>query len=183
MEHTKSKREENNVPGNMLTTDRKRSARPGGRNINCSAIEDLISEGGSNFVRYLDMQDLLSDTDILLLSPKRHYFVDHKELLSTRTLIYMKKLNLTDNLESFLSDLRNLLSPGTNLVGCFSDSNRISKSQIVSALYKKVVNYLDSRTDNRFTNESVGKLLESCRFQVKDMTLIRGSVYFRALAV
>ena len=151
--------------------------------INCRAIDNLIAEGGSNFVRYLGSQDLLNDTGILLLSPKHHYYFDHNELKCTSTLIVLKKLNLIENIDNFLYDLHKSLSPGASLIGYFSDSSRLGKSKVISIIYKKIINYMDSRIDMGFDSQRVANLLESYGYQVADMTMIRGLIYFRARTV
>jgi hypothetical protein len=159
-------------------TDYRKAKSPQG-DINCRVIEKLIAKGGANFVRYLELSDLTNDPNILLLSPKNHYYYDLNELGCISTLIVMKKLNLIEHIDSFLDGLHKALSPGTNFIGYFSDSSGQSKSEGISIIYKKVTNFLDSKTDMGFDRESVSRLLESHGFQVVDMTVIKKLIYFR----
>jgi hypothetical protein len=46
-------------------------------------------------------------------------------------------------------------------------------------MYKGFIDFLDSRTDRKFTSEGISRLLEANGFQVNDMTLINGLTYFK----
>jgi hypothetical protein len=148
-------------------------------NKNTSVIQELIAEGGNNFYRYLRWLDLANDPNILLLSSKHHYYYDHNELRSTTTLITVKKLNRIKYIDSFIHALHLVLSPGTNFIGYFSDSDTQNGSGIVTMMYKGFIDFLDSRVDRKLNTRSVSKLLESNGFQVNDMTLINGLTYFK----
>jgi len=148
-------------------------------NKNSHVIEELIAEGGNNFYRYLRWQNLANDPNMLLLSSKHHYYYDHTELKWTNTLVILKKLNRIKYIDSFLHALHLVLSPGANFIGYFSDSDPQNAPGLVSMMYKGFIDFLDSRTDRKFTSEDISRLLEANGFQVNDMTLINGLTYFR----
>lgn len=155
---------------------------PDGDVINCRAIENLISEGGSNFVRYLGWLDMLNQENIILLSPKHHYFFDHSELKCSTTLILLKKLNLLEDPEGLLRDISGAIIPGSSLLGHFPGSHKRSgRTEAISNIYSRIINYLDIKIQKGFDSQSVVNLIESNGFQVADMTLIRNTIYFRAI--
>lgn len=166
----------------LARTDNPIPSRPDKEAINCRAIEKLISDGGSNFVRYLGWLDMLKEDNIILLSPKRHYFFDHSELKCSTTLILLKKLNLLEDPDGLLRDISRALIPGSSLLGHFSSSHaRSGRKQTLSNIYTRVIDFLDIRIQKGFDSQSVASLIESNGFQVDDMTLIKNTIYFRAI--
>ena len=149
-------------------------------NINNPAIDNLIAEGGENFLHYLIWLGLKDDPNLLVLSSRQHYYYDHNELKSTTTLINMKKLNQIKHIDSFLHALNHVLSPKTNFIGCFSDSNNLNGSGLTSRMYKGFINFLDSRINIEFDKESVSKLLKLHGFKVLDISELNGQLYFHA---
>ena len=142
------------------------------------AIVDMISEGDENFLYYLQGQGLADDTNLLVLSSKRHYYYDSEELKDVTTLINLKKLNLIKHLDEFLNTLCYGLSPKTNFIGCFTDRKSQKGHGMTSRIYNKIVNFLDSRTEIEIDGKEISKLLESVGFKVKNMTEINGLTYF-----
>jgi hypothetical protein len=150
--------------------------------INCRAIENLIAEKGSNFVRYLGWLDMLNQENIILLSPKHHYFFDHSELKCPTTLILLKKLNLLEDPEGLLRDISRAIRPGSSLLGHFPAGHRRSgRTETISNIYSRIIDFLDIRIQMGFDSQSVANLLLSNGFQVADMTLIKNTIYFRAV--
>ena len=142
------------------------------------AIANLISEVDENFLYYLQWQGIADEANLLVLSSKSHYYYDCEELKDVTTLINLKKLNLIKHLDEFLNTLCYGLSPKTNFIGCFSDSKSQRSLGITSRIYKKFVNFLDSRMENKIDGKEISKLLESLGFKVKNMTEINGLTYF-----
>jgi len=142
------------------------------------AIANLISEVDENFLYYLQWQGIADEANLLVLSSKSHYYYDSEELKSVTTLVNLKKLNLIKHLDEFLNTLCYGLSPKTNFIGCFSDSKSQRSLGITSRIYKKFVNFLDSRMENKIDGKEISKLLESLGFKVKNMTEINGLTYF-----
>ena len=142
------------------------------------AIANLISEVDENFLYYLQWQGIADEANLLVLSSKSHYYYDSEELKSVTTLVNLKKLNLIKHLDEFLNALCYGLSPKTNFIGCFSDCKSQKGSGMTSRIYKKFVNFLDSRMEIEIDRKEISKLLESLGFKVKNMTEINGLTYF-----
>ncbi len=150
-----------------------------GRSILNPAIEDLISEGGESFINYLRWHGLANEPNMLVLSSKLHYYYDHEELKNVTTLINMKKLNLIKHLDEFFSSIYSIMPPQANFIGCFSDRRTHNGETISSRIYKKFINFLDSKIDTDIDKKDVSKLLRSHGFNIVDMTEINGLTYFR----
>ena len=149
------------------------------RKLTRYTIGRLIIEGGKDFFHYLKRFDLANDPNMLVLSAKNQFYYENYELKCTRTLVILQKLNLIRHIDVLLQSLHQTLSPNTNFIGYFFDSNTLNETGLVSRMYKKLINFLDSRTEREFDRESVLRLLESFGFQVIDMTTINGLTYFR----
>jgi hypothetical protein len=139
----------------------------------------LIAEVDENFKNYLDWHGLANEGNLLVLSSKLHYYYDYEELKEVTTLINLKKLNLVKHLDDFLHTLYNGLAPKTNFIGCFSDRKTQIRVSIISRLYKRFLNFLDSKIDVDINSNDFSILLESHGFKVIDMTEINGLTYFR----
>ena len=50
---------------------------------------------------------------------------------------------------------------------------------MTSRMYKKFINFLDSKIDIEIDSKDISKLLESHGFKIIDMTEINGLTYFR----
>jgi hypothetical protein len=143
------------------------------------AIDNLIAEGGENFFHYLNRLGLAYEPNMMVLPSNHHYYYDHSELEDVTTLVNVKKLNLIKHLDSFIQTVSDVISPKTNFIGCFSDSNTEKENGLPSRMYKKFINFLDSRIDNEIDKNDISKLLESRGHKVVDMTVINGLTYFR----
>jgi hypothetical protein len=144
------------------------------------AIDHLIAEGGENFFYYLNCLGLTNEPNLLVLSSKNHYYYDDNEFENITALINLKKLNLIKQLDSFLHNVNCVLTPKTNFVGYFSDRENQKEIGFFSKMYKRLINFLDSKTDNVIDKKDFKKLLESQGFSTVDMTEINGQVYFCA---
>jgi hypothetical protein len=139
----------------------------------------LIGEVDENFINYLNWNGLANEDNLLVLSSKMHYYYDYEELKEVTTLINLKKLNLINHLDDFLHTLCSGLSPKANFIGCFSDRKNQKGVSVTSRLYKKVINFLDSKIDVDIDRKDFSRLLESHGFKIIDMTEINGLTYFR----
>jgi hypothetical protein len=148
-------------------------------NIN-PAIDNLISEGDENILDYLKWNGLANETNLLVLSSKSHYYYDSEELKEVSTLINLKKLNRIKNLDEFIQTLCYGLSPKTKFIGCFSDRKSQKRIMLISRVYKKFINFLDSRIDIEIDGNNISKVFESVGFRVINMTEINGITYFLA---
>jgi hypothetical protein len=144
-----------------------------------AGINKLFDESDKNFINYLNRQGLVNEPNLLVLPSSNHYYYDNSELKSVTTLINLKKLNRINHLDSFLNTISGVLSPKTNFIGCFYDSKVQQEVGIASRMYKRFINFLDSKTDNEIDKNDVSKLLESIGYKVMDMTVINGLTYFR----
>lgn len=142
-------------------------------------MEKLIAESDENLVNYLHIQGLVNEPNLVVLPSSNHYYYDNNEMKGVTTLINLKKLNRINHLDSFLNTVSDVLSPKTNFVGCFYDSNTQKETGLATRMYKRFINFLDSKTDNEIDKNDVSKLLESSGYKVIDMTEINGLTYFR----
>ena len=143
-------------------------------------IDVLTAEGGEHFSPYLYFQGLNRDHKILALYSNHHYYYDQSELEKVNTVVNLKKLNLINQLNSFLFSMNNVLPPGTNFVGYFSDWKTQKNVRLTSRMYKSFINILDHRTDIEIDRNEVSKLLESNGFKIINMTRNNGLTYFRS---
>jgi hypothetical protein len=142
-------------------------------------MQKLIAEGDENFYNYLHRQGLINEPNLVVLPSSNHYYYDNNEMKGVTTLINLKKLNMINHLDSFLNTVSDVLSPKTNFVGCFYDSNTQKETKLATRMYKRFINFLDSKTDNEIDKKDVSRLLESSGYKVIDMTEINGLTYFR----
>jgi len=149
------------------------------RTITNPVLDNLIAEGGENFFHYLNWLGLVNEPNLLVLSSRHHYFYDCNDLKGVTTLINLKKLNLIKHLDSFLHTVCHVVSPKTNFIGCFSDRKSQKGIGLSSRMYKRFINFLDSRIDIEIDKKDVSRLLESHGLKVIDMTEINGLTYFR----
>jgi hypothetical protein len=141
--------------------------------------DKLAAEVDENFLNYLNWHGLANEDKLLILSSKLHYYYDFEELKEVTTLINLKKLNLVKHLDDFLNSLYDGLSPKTNFVGCFADRSAQRGVSKTSRLYKRFLNFLDSKIDVEIDSVDFSRVLESHGFKVIDMTVINGLTYFR----
>jgi hypothetical protein len=142
-------------------------------------LDKMVTEGDENFLDYLQWHGLANEDNLLVLSSKSHYYYDSEELKEVTTLINLKKLNLIKHLDEFLHTICYGLSPKTNFIGCFSDIKSQKGISLTSRMYKRFINFLDSRIDIEIDSKDISKLLESHGFKIMDMTEINGMTYFR----
>jgi hypothetical protein len=146
---------------------------------NNPVINELTAKVDENFINYLNWHGLADEPNLLVLSSRFHYYYDNEELKGVTTLINLKKLNLIKHLDDFLHTVNNVLSPKTNFIGCFSDRKTQKGVSVTSRIYKRFINFLDSRIDIEIDKKDILRLFESHGFKVIDMTEINGLTYFR----
>jgi hypothetical protein len=139
---------------------------------NNPVINELTAKVDENFINYLNWHGLADEPNLLVLSSRFHYYYDNEEL-------NLKKLNLIKHLDDFLHTVNNVLSPKTNFIGCFSDRKTQKGVSVTSRIYKRFINFLDSRIDIEIDKKDILRLFESHGFKVIDMTEINGLTYFR----
>jgi len=149
------------------------------RTRNNPVIDKVINEGGEIFFNYIDWHGLANEPNLLVLPSTLHYYYDQEELKGVTTLVNMKKLNLIKHLDDFVNTVCGVLSPCSNFIGCFTDNNSKNGDSLGSKMYKKVINFIDSKTDITINRNDVSRLFESYGFKIVDMTEIDGLTYFR----
>ena len=175
------------IPGVKTTGTHTRDDNRSGRVTGFSnSVATLISEGGVNFFRYLKKIGMSSETDLIVLSAKSHYFYDENDLKRVRVLVNLRKLNVIKHLEMFLNTLVKILPPDTSFVGYFSDNNAPAQNGFfsrLSRLHGRFNNLLDGKTDRKMNTNDVRGLLERNGFEVLNMTTISGQTYFHSHCV
>jgi|WetSurMetagenome_2_1015567.scaffolds.fasta_scaffold331726_2 hypothetical protein len=139
---------------------------------------NLSTEGGESFSNYINLSELKNDSNVLVLSPKHHYYYDVDELKGITTLINLKRLNFMNHLESFLHVVGDILSPNAKFIGCFADLKTQKRGGLRSRMYKRIITFLDGRTDMPIDKNNLMRIFESCGFGIIDMTEINGLTYF-----
>jgi len=147
------------------------------------SVTTLIAEGGVNFFRYLRKRGMSGETDLIVLSGKKHYFYDENDLKRVRVLVNLRKLNMIKHLDMFLNTLVRILPPDTSFMGHFSDNNDVAKNGhggIFTRLYGRLINFLDGKTYRRMNRDDVRGILERNGFEVVNMTTMSGQTYFHS---
>jgi len=139
----------------------------------------LIAEGGENFIDYLSRHGLAAESGNLLVLPSNHhYYYDKKDLRGVKTVINLKGLNFVKDLNTFLFNLHDILSPDANFVGCFSNNQTQPGESLLSRVINRVNNFLDAKTYHNLETDDALELLESHGFRVSDLSEINGLTYF-----
>lgn len=138
-----------------------------------------ITEGDENFLTYLDWHGLANEKKMIVLSSKLHYYYDYEDFTGVTTVINLKKLNFIKNLKGFIYNVHNMLPPNTNFVGCFFNRNSKNGFGSTSKMYRRFINFLDSKVEIKLDSHSVSNLFISAGFRIIDMTEIDGLTYFR----
>jgi hypothetical protein len=165
--------------GKKVRINFKRAELSNEKTIGNPGLDKMIAEGDGNFFHYLNRLGLENEPNLLVLPSSKHYYYDNSDLKDVTTLINMKELNQIDHLDSFLNTVYDILSPKTNFIGCFYDKETRKGRGLSSRIYKKLINFLDSKVDNEIDKKDVSRLLESQGYKVIDMTEINGKTYFR----
>jgi hypothetical protein len=146
------------------------------------SIIKVIAEGGENFFLYLKRHNISREADMLVLPSAHHYYYDEKELENVRTLVNLKKLNQVKHLESFMQNLFQMLPQDANFIGCFSNDKTQKQYGIAyykpSRLLKRLINFIDSKTDRILDKSNVAEALERNGHMIVDMTEMDGITYF-----
>ena len=147
-------------------------------------FDNLIAEGGENFVHYLGWLGLTKETNLLVLSSRHHFYYDHDDLKGVNILVNLRKLNQVKHLDSFLHVIFRVLPPKAAFVGCFSDSRSHSRNGSSfyhsTRIYNRFINFLDSKVDREMSKNDIRELLSSHGFKIVDMAEINGMTYFTA---
>jgi hypothetical protein len=163
-------------------------------------FEDLSERAREDFFIYLDQQDLVGETGMLVIPSSRHFFYDAEDMRKVKTVVSLKQLNHIREMKEFLKTIADMLPQKSNFVGCFIDNkvqsgfsdkydNIPGQEPEKSEAYEngiesripfinRMYSFIDSRTNRYLTRRSVKNLLEECGLQVVEMTNIHGMTYF-----
>ncbi|MGI6338848.1 MAG: hypothetical protein ACOXZV_05645 [Bacteroidales bacterium] len=149
------------------------------------ALANLIAKTGGNFYNYIKSNGFPEDSEFIVISPNQHYYYDESDMRSVKSLINLNKLNNIKHLDKFLHNLYKVMQPGSNFIGCFSDSKKLSRNHKIyfyqpSVLLNRFRNFLDSKTDHYINRDEAFELLSLNGFKVINMTEINGLTYFYA---
>lgn len=148
------------------------------RTLTNPVVDKLIAEGGENFFHYLSWLGLVNEPDLLVLPSKNHYYYDCNDLKGVKTLINLKMLNMIKHLDSFINVVNNIISPTTNFIGCFYDRNSQNRVGLPKRIYKRLLNFIDSKVYIEMDKNDFSLLMEANGFRVIDMTEMNGITYF-----
>jgi hypothetical protein len=146
-------------------------------------MENIISEGGEDFVSYLNFLGLAMEPEMMVLSSMQHYYYDHNDLMGIKVLVNLKKLNRIRHLESFLHTLYRILPSKAYFIGYFNNNSHIGNSlstKRTSSIFGGFIHLLDSGNERIMSEKKTKSLLEENGFTVFDMTEINGVTYFWA---
>ncbi len=151
-----------------------------GENNNKSSIVTLITEGGGSFFRYLKELGLSREPNLLVLSSKHYFYYDETDLKSVKVLINLKKLNLIKHLDLFLNSLCRILPKNTRFIGYFSSNKAFNMNGFgwVNRSLNKLKDILHNKKEYFLDENEVSLLLTENGFQVVDMKMMKGSIYF-----
>jgi hypothetical protein len=166
-----------------LVAERKRAIRNAEKRVAGRTVIDRAPVShtigiGESFSSYINWSELKKDSSVLVLSPMHHYYYDMDELKGVKTIINLKRLNFMNHLESFIHVIGDILSPDARFIGCFADQNTQKNTGLHSRIYKRLIAFLDGRTDIRIEKGKLQRLVESAGFGIIDMTEINGLTYF-----
>jgi hypothetical protein len=180
------------------TSDESNSNSSGNKQV----LEIISSEGSDDLVSYVEWLGLPGYKNTLVLSSKHHYYYDVEEIKNVKCVINLKELNQIHNLKNFLHSIFRVLPPRSYFVGCFIDNNKNngfelkeSSSTTVNETNSDAVDngitsripflnmlysFMDLKTNNYLSGESINSLIRVHGFKVVDMTELNGITYFCA---
>jgi hypothetical protein len=178
----------------------KETNRKNSRNNHLFEIIDV--EEYADLISYVEWLGLSGEKNTLVLSSQRHYYYDAEEIKNIKCVINLKKLNLIKDLKSFLHSLFQALPPKSFFIGCFVDNNKNnsfdlkegsssaknkSNSEAVDngitsriPLLNMLFSYMDLKTNNYLSIDSIKTTIGFHGFKVVDMTELNGLTYFCA---
>lgn len=169
------------------------------------AIEKLRAEGGEGFYNYVDSLGFSNDSNLIVLSSRHHYYYDSDEINKAKTVVNLKELNRIKEIKSLLHSHLHFLPKKCNFVGCFVNNKNneryglkesaspkekllnsddielgiLSRFPFLNMLYS----FMDLKTNNYLSEESVASMLGIHGFKVIDMKEVNGLTFFHSQKV
>ena len=169
------------------------------------AIDKLITEGGGSFYNYVDSRGLSKDSTLIVLSSSHHYYYDFEEINNAKTVVYLKELNRIKEIKSLLHSHLHFLPEKCNFVGCFVNNRKIERYTLRKNVTPKekirnsddielgivsrfpflnmLYSYMDSKTNNYLSEESVALMLGVHGFKIINMKEVNGLTFFHSQKV
>ncbi len=164
--------------------------------------EILTSEGNESFRHYIEWLGLSRDPKLVVLSSIHHYYYDAEEMTNVKTVVNLRELNHTREINNFLHSMFLILPSKCYLIGCFIDNTRqslfslkrksqenqtgIRSEELNNGIRSRIpflntlFSFLDAKTNKFLTGKNVTQLLSNNGFKVMDMTELDGLTYFCA---
>ena len=166
------------------------------------AIDNLITEGGEGFYNYVDSRGLSKDSSLIVLSSRHHYYYDYEEMNNAKTVVNLKELNQIKEIKSLLHSHLHFLPEKCNFVGCFVNNRKIERYTLRKSVTPKekirdsddvelgivsrfpflnmLYSYMDSKTNNYLSEESVALMLGAHGFKIMNMEEVNGLTFFHS---
>ena len=166
------------------------------------AVDKLITEGGESFYNYVDSRGLSKDSSLIVLSSRHHYYYDFEEMNNANTVINLKELNRIKEIKSLLHSHLHFLPEKCNFVGCFVNNRKIERYTLRKSVTPKekirdsddvelgivsrfpflnmLYSYMDSKTNNYLSEESVALMLGAHGFKIMNMEEVNGLTFFHS---
>lgn len=169
------------------------------------AVDKLITEGGEGFYNYVDSLGFSNDSNLIVLSSRHHYYYDSEEMNKAKTVVNLKELNRIKEIKSLLHSHLHFLPEKCNFVGCFVNNRKIERYTLRKNVTPKekirnsddvelgivsrfpflnmLYSYMDSKTNNYLSEESVALMLGVHGFKIINMKEVNGLTFFHSQKV
>jgi hypothetical protein len=147
--------------------------------------EIFLEEESKDFYNYLTRLHMVNKLDNMLVLPARnHFFYIAEEMKGFEGVINLKKLNYVKKINSFMSNLRNILEKDRIFCGCFINNKYTRQTTFDnhkrSKFIKSLILILEARMSRFLSESDVRILLTKNNFHIVNMKEIRGVTYFYA---
>ena len=164
-------------------------------------FEKLVEEGQEDYYNYLDWLGLAKDPDYLILASSHHYYFEHEDLKTIKTVVNLKQLNDIKRIEDFLQTIQSVLPLKCYFVGSFTDNRNqndtsISSNQSYHKITEKIAlirkrgagtltpllnmlnNIIEPGANKYMTEKTVRLLFKNTGLKILDITDFKGITYF-----
>ena len=143
------------------------------------AFKQSVNEDGKEFFNYITMLNLKNGQTLIVLPSAQYYYYDHEELRKVKMLVQVKELNKLSDINKFFTNLNNVISDNTKLIGCFKDNN-IFKDIIFQRndFVNWLVNKMNVKPNHFLSQRKVIKLFQKYNLKIVDISVIEGLTYF-----
>lgn len=165
-------------------------------------FDELDVHDRKSLIGYLDRNNLIDGSGVLVIPSSRHYYYDVDEMRGIKTIIVLRMLNHIRELKDFLRQMTTLMPHSGNFIGCFIDSKsqgnqgeeghnlprhlagreEAYENGIESRIpfINRMYSIMDLKTNRNLTRRSVAGMISENGLDLVNMTDLRGVVYFHA---